>query len=315
MADLNFMCMSATTFSKTGEFDEPVFRQFLRRVVDARVGLLVGSTGNGEGHALTMNELRRVYEVAVEECKGKVPVHANLPEQHIPHLEREHLRNAIDAGIEVAHVYQVPGWHGMRPTDQELNVYFDDVLDGMNHPVAVCVNPTMGYLPKSSTIAAVCRRHPQVVCVRLANVPDSYLIDLKEMIDRQISFCMQFASGNVSTLTLGATMLHSAEANLIPRTCRQFLDLYESNRKDELARVYADITHLSQYVMKWQPAGARWIKMAFKVLKLPGGEGGLRKPYLMPEDSELQRFTDGLLRLRIPEVDELARAAGLSIPG
>ena len=54
--------------------------------------------------------------------------------------------------------------------------------------------------------------------------------------------------------------------------------------------------------------------MAMKILKLPGGEGGPRGPYLMPPDDEVQKFADGLLRLRLPEIDETARAAGLRIP-
>ena len=57
--------------------------------------------------------------------------------------------------------------------------------------------------------------------------------------------------------------------------------------------------------------GARWQKMALKVFKLPGGEGGLRKPYLMPSDAEVERFTTGVLALGLAEIDELARAAGL----
>jgi hypothetical protein len=57
--------------------------------------------------------------------------------------------------------------------------------------------------------------------------------------------------------------------------------------------------------------GARWQKMALKVFKLPGGEGGLRKPYVMPTDAEVERFTTGLLALELAEIDELAQAAGL----
>jgi hypothetical protein len=54
--------------------------------------------------------------------------------------------------------------------------------------------------------------------------------------------------------------------------------------------------------------------MAAHVLKLPGWQGGLREPYLPAPESELARFRDGLLALRIPEIDELASAAGLGMP-
>jgi hypothetical protein len=49
-------------------------------------------------------------------------------------------------------------------------------------------------------------------------------------------------------------------------------------------------------------------------LRLPGWEGGLRKPYLMPPDDEMRSFRDALLRLRVPEIDAMARSAGLAVP-
>ena len=56
----------------------------------------------------------------------------------------------------------------------------------------------------------------------------------------------------------------------------------------------------------------RPIKMMMKVFKIPGWT--LRGPYLMPSDDELQKFTEGLLQLRLPEIDEMARTAGMTVP-
>jgi hypothetical protein len=49
--------------------------------------------------------------------------------------------------------------------------------------------------------------------------------------------------------------------------------------------------------------------MAMKLFRLPGCEGGLRKPYLMPTEDALRGFAERLLQLGIPEIDEMARAA------
>ena len=43
----------------------------------------------------------------------------------------------------------------------------------------------------------------------------------------------------------------------------------------------ADLKRDNRYVSKCNPAIPRWIEMAMKVLKLPGGEGGLREAYRM----------------------------------
>ena len=64
-------------------------------------------------------------------------------------------------------------------------------------------------------------------------------------------------------------------------------------------------------VGKWGPSNPRWLKIAMKVLKLPGGEAGPRAPYRLPDQDELQRFADGLVKLGIPEINEQARRAGL----
>lgn len=310
MADIDLYCFAATTFTRSGALDEAALREFLQRFIDARIGVYLGSGGGGEGHALTMPELRRVYEIGVEVCKGKVPVHANPPEQHTARLAREHVRLAVDAGIEVVHLYHLPGWHGMRPTDGELMAYFDSVLSCVSHPMTVSVNPSMGYTPKASLIAEVCRKYPHVVAAKLSSVPDAYLVDLMEMIDRDISYYVQ-PGGSMNALTLGANGIFSTEANLVPKTLRQYLDLYQQGRFEEMGVAYAHLRRFDQYVRKWNPSIPRWIKMGMKALKLPGGEGGPREPYRLPPAEEMTRFTEGLLKLGIPEVDEQARAAGL----
>src|SRR5262245_32969474 len=120
-------CMTATTFTKTGELDETALRKFLRRLIDARVGVYLGSTGMGEGHALTPEEHKRVYEIGVEEGKGQAPIHCNLPEQVVPEKTIRYAHMAAAAGIEVIHIYQPPTWHSYRPTDREFVEWFDIV--------------------------------------------------------------------------------------------------------------------------------------------------------------------------------------------
>lgn len=310
MPDVSLFCFAATPFTKSGEIDEHAFRQFLQRFIDARIGVYLGSGGGGEGHALTMDELRRVYKIGVDECKGKVPVHANPPEHHTARLTLEHALLAVEAGVEVVHMYHLPGWHGMRPTDSEITAYYESVLSKVKHPMTISVNPSMGYTPKASLIAALCRKYPQVVAAKLSSVPDTYLIDLMDSIDREISFYVQPA-GSMNSLALGVDGIFSTEANIIPKTLRLYLDCHEKNQIEEMAGAYRNLRRFDQYVRRWNPSIPRWIKMAMKVLKLPGGEGGPREPYRLPPADELGRFTDGLIKLHIPEIDEQARAAGL----
>lgn len=310
---MTLLCRNATTFTKTKQLDEEAFRRFLQRFVDAKLGVYLASGGSGESHALSRDELTRVYTIGVEVCKGKVPVNANPPEQHTAQATIEHAKLAIDAGIEVVNVYGPASWHGFRPTDAELTAYFDEVLAAIKHPVALAPNPTIGYTPQPAVLADICNRYSQVVAVNLRGVVDVYMINLKDAVKRDLEYYVPIA-GSLNSFKLGATGLLGPEANIIPKTYRQYIDLYESGKLDELSIAYAQIQRFTQFVMKWHTSSPRWLKMAMKVLKLPGGEGGVRGPYKMGTDEEVQAFADGLLRLRLPEIDDLARAAGLRLP-
>jgi dihydrodipicolinate synthase/N-acetylneuraminate lyase len=244
-------------------------------------------------------------------CKGRIPVHANPPERHTAARAREQVVIAKEAGIESVHLYHLAGWHGMKPTDAELNAYFDDVLDGIDHPITIAVNATMGYLPPASLIAGVCNRHRQVEAVKLTGTAPNYLIDLRRLIDREVGYHLNVSTA-LSALGLGTTALFGSEANVIPRTFRDFVETFAGGSAGEIGAALPALLAFDQYVRKWNPSNPRWIKMAWHVLRLPGGAGGPRMPYLLPEPAELDRFARGLRALDIPELTALADAAGIA---
>src|SRR5262249_38404737 len=217
MSDITLLCRNATTFSSSNELDEAAFRRFLQRFVDARLGVYLASGGSGEGHALTSDEVARVYRIGVEVCKGKVQVNANPPEQNTAHATIEHAQLAVEAGVDVVNIYGPASWHGFRPTDLEFAAYFDEVLKVITHPVALAPNPVIGYTPRPALIAAVCERHPQVVAINLSGVGDSYFIELKSVLRRNVEIYVPYQS-SLHMLTMGATGLLGAEANIIPQT-------------------------------------------------------------------------------------------------
>lgn len=304
--------MSVTTFAANGEIDEEQFRLWLRQFVDLRLGVYVGSGGNGEGHALLPDELRRVYEIAVDELQGKVRVHANLPEEHTARQTIAQARIAAAAGVEMVHLYTLEDRHGMKPTDHELITYYDDVLAEIEMPACIAINPTVGRVPSPAVVAEIVGRHDNIRAIRLSHQPEAYLIELRDRIERNIEYYYQFNTGALGPLALGAS-LFSAEGNIVPRTLSQFIDLYEAGNYQEAAIAMAHIRRAFNYC-KGFGSGPRWMKMAIRGLKRPGWQGEPRRPYLMPSEAEQKTFMDGLLKLRVPEIDEYAHAAGLVLP-
>lgn len=305
-------CRITTAFSPTdGGIDESAFRRWLQRFVDAKIGVYLGSAGMGEGQTLTRAELKRVYEIGVDHCKGKVPVYANIPEQHTARDTIEQAKFAIDCGVELVNIYGAEGRHEYEATDYELIHYFDRVLSAVDFPVALAAQPGIGYAVKPYIVAKMCQNHGNVVAVNLTGVTDSYFLYLREHVDRDMAYYVHI-TGSMNMLFLGARGVLGAEINVIPATYRQYLDLCAERRVDEAALVYADIKRYIDYTKRWNPAPTRWIKMAQQALKLPGGEGGIREPYMIPPADEMREFTEGLISLGIPEIDAAARAAGLN---
>jgi 4-hydroxy-tetrahydrodipicolinate synthase len=309
---MNF-CRVATTFAPNGEFDEGAYRQYLQRFIDANTGVYLGSGGIGEGHTLTWDELRRVYRVGVDACKGKVPVYANVMEQLTARDVIRYAQLAVESGVEAVNFYMAEGRHEFKPTDAEMTRWLDTVLSAIKHPTALAAQPVVGYAVKAEILADACRRHRHVVALNLTGVPDSFFLRLRELIDHEMLYYVQI-TGSLNMLVLGADGILGGDMNIIPATYRKYIDLYAAGRLEELGKVYADIKRYLAFTSRWNPAPTRWIKMAMKVLKLPGGEGGIREPYLIPDAAELEEFTQGLLRLRIPEIEKQAIAAGLRIP-
>src|SRR5262249_41851834 len=142
---------------------------------------------------------------------------------------------------------------------------------------------------------------------------DGYYVKFMDRLKRDIDVYVH-CNGSLNKLTMGARGVFGTEANVIPKTQRAYLDACESRNFARLGRLYADVTRFNNFAALWYPSVARAIKMAMRLFKLPGGEGGLREPYRMPPAAEYKRFCDGLLKLGIPEIEQQARAAGIRIP-
>ncbi len=313
MRDIAVTARIATTFTKSGELDENAFRHQLERFVDARIMPLIASCGSGEGGALTKEEISTIYRIGVETCKGEVLVGSNQPEQYTAKLSIEQAKIAIAAGVDLVNIYGPFGLHGYRPTDNEYLVYFDHVLAEINYPVSLCPHASLGYSPKPWVLAAIADKYPQVAAIILSGVPgDSYFVDLKAALKRNDVDVYVRYDGSFNTFGMGAFGTDVQEANLIPRTVRSYVDLYAAGKYDEALDTYAKLKMVTKINDKWKPSSARWIKMALRGFKLPGGEGGVRPPYILPGEKDIQQYVSELMTVGLPEIQDMAKAAGLA---
>ena len=97
------------------------------------------------------------------------------------------------------------------------------------------------------------------------------------------------------------------EANLIPVTIGRLAELCTMDAVLQLTEFQAQVTRFAALANRWTQSTARWIKMGWKILHLPGG-GVLRPPYLPAPTEDLRQFADGLAKLGVAEIDGLFKA-------
>ena len=302
-------CMVATPFAADGSIDEGALRAQLRRMVAANVGVYLGSGGAGEGHALSQAELRLLYDVGVEECRGRVPLHANPPEPRTAAAMLEPIRHAVQAGVDVVQVYPMDAGHAMRPTPAEQEAYYRDILGVVDHPVALSVHVYAGYMAPVALLRRLCAEYSQVVAINVIGTPLQYFVELRDVLDARVTLNVRLINA-IEGHALGARGFLAAEPNLTPRLSRSIIDGLHARNPEWAGRDLAHLVRLAAVVNRWAPSTARWVKMGMKVLDLPGGRGGLRRPYLMPPQAELDAMATALAALGIDELDErLGKAA------
>ena len=246
---LTLLCRNVTTFATDKSLDEDAFRQSLQRLVDSGIGVYLASTASGEGHALAWDELRRVYEIGVEVCKGKVPVASNQPEAHRVEAAIEHAKLAMAAGVDFVNIYGPAGWHGYRPTDAEFIAFYTEIGHEIDYPIALAPNNSIGYMPSAALIAEVANRVPQVQRINILEAGDTYFLDLKDRLNRDIPILVS-VPGCLELLSMGAGGLLGAQANVIPKTFRRFIDGYERDDVAQRDLAYTEILKFIQYIQR-----------------------------------------------------------------
>jgi len=290
----NVACM----FSADGALDEPAFTAHLQRMADANVGIFVGSPGSGESNYLSKAEFRRTCQIAVDVGRNRVPVYSMTPELHDIDLMLEFAQIAAECGVDQVQLFQLMGGHGMVPTIDEQSKYWRTVLGAIDHAVAISIHAVAGYLAPPDIVGQVCHEHPNVRTVYMYGATPKYLLEVRDATDSEIRLGVHLVRA-VHDLALGATIVTGTEPNLIPKTCRALIDTYAAGNMFGLEQSAQRIQRLGDAIAPWGKPNSRQLKMALRVLGLPGGTGGVRSPLQLPAQSELERMASALEQIGV----------------
>jgi len=289
--------VSITPFDIAGRIDEAGFREHLRRMAAAGIGVYVGGGGSGEGFALTTPERSRILEIAAEELRGTVPFRSMCVETRSAEEMVEYARVAEAAGVDAAQIYSLDLGHGHLPTHDEILEYLIDVLSATKVPCVLSTHQSVGYRIPVASIARVVERFDHVVGVNSSHGDLGYLTSIVDAVGDRVEVHVGGPLQALSALALGANGFLSSEANLAPRLCRAVITAYEGGAGDELLGAFGRLARLS--LALYDRGGIRATKAVLQRLGLPGGYP--RKPQLPVADAAV----DELMAM----IDELELAA------
>lgn len=295
--------MTVTPFTPEGALDEEGLRTHLRFQAAAGVGVYLGSYGSGEGHLLREREVERLYEIGVDELKGKVPVYAAAlgfteTDQVIKQAKR-----AAEIGVDAVQIHPPrPGTPFHRPTPEELDRFYDDVLSQVVTPVHVSNQMVM----VSSEVpveffAHLIDNYPQIESINNTHPDVSYFVRLQDAVGDRMPISVGYIGQLITVLALGGHGALCFEPNVAPKLTLSVVQAYREGKHRLALERYAQVLKLNQILMKYQ--NPRSLKAALRVLGLTGGH--LRRPYLDLDEAAHDDIASTLARLRIREIEGL----------
>ncbi len=123
-----------TPFDAQGKLDSGAFREEVRYLLEAGVhGLAVGGS-TGEGHTLTVEEIRHLTTMAVEETKGKIPVVTGIiADSTLAVIERgKAVRDLGVAALQITPVHYL-----FTPNEEEMYRYYATIGAEVGLPILI----------------------------------------------------------------------------------------------------------------------------------------------------------------------------------
>jgi 4-hydroxy-tetrahydrodipicolinate synthase len=289
--------MCATPFADDEQLDEDDLRRVLAFLADAGVGVYLGSYGTGEGHLLRRDEIRRLYEIGVDEVAGRVPVYAAALGFQATEEVIELALEAAAIGVTAVQIHPPrPGPIAIRPTSAELDRYYSDVLGAVRTPVVLTNQVVMvGYALPAELVAALAADHAQVVAVNTSDRDPGALASVLDAVGDRVPVYVGVVGQLVHALEVGARGTLCFEADIAPSLCIAVCDAFVAGDQDRLAESFALLLRLNGVLARYQ--NPRSVKAAMHHLGLLGS-GALRRPYLAlgpDEQDAIAAVVDGVV--------------------
>ncbi|WP_138934110.1 dihydrodipicolinate synthase family protein [Roseovarius arcticus] len=170
-------------FCPDGTFDEVGLRQNIRHWVDDLdiKGLFIAGK-QGEFFSMSLEERKRNFEVAVDECSGRAGTIMSASDQNFDTV-LSLARHAQDCGADYI-VVHAPMLHFVTDHDELVYNYYKTICDEVDIGIAMWSHPDSGYLMSPELCARIADL-PNIVAIKYS-VPREMYVRLSHMVGDKI---------------------------------------------------------------------------------------------------------------------------------
>lgn len=242
MFELKGAMTAIVTPFKNGKVDEETFRSLIRRQIEGGIDGLVPCGTTGEAATMDLDEYEKVIGIAVEECKGKIPVLAGAGTNNtkkVIELAKIAKGAGADAILSVAPYYN-------KPTQEGLYQHYKTIAENVDLPLVLYNVPgrtSVNILPKT--------------VIRLSQIDN--IVGIKEASGslNQVSEIIEGASEGFSVISgddfltlpmmsIGGTGVISVTSNVVPELVARQYDAFVEGNLDEARELHHKLFKLHQ---------------------------------------------------------------------
>ena len=202
-----------TPFRKDGEIDYDCFKKLIEFQISNGVDALIICGTTGEGSTLTVEEKLNLFDVAVKEVNGRIPVIAGTGSNSTSfalNLGKEAEKRGVDAHLIVTPYYNKCSQNGI------IEHYFT-LADNLSKPVLVYNVPSRTGVNISTETYKILSEHENIIGVKEADPDMEKLAESIYLTEGKLDFYVGNDDLITASASLGAKGVISVLSNIAPR--------------------------------------------------------------------------------------------------
>lgn len=279
-----------TPFKQNEDLDVDGLSKIIHFLLDEGVHGLFVSGGTGEFYALSKEEKEKIFEIAVDEVNGKVPVYAGTGAESTREV-LELTKIAKNVGADAA-VVTTPYY--IKPGNHELLEHYVYIATKVDLPIVVYTNPRCtGVNFDPELLRKLAEECSNVVGIKDSTGDLTTTLNYIQTCGEKVSIMQGREPLIFATLTQGGRGSFNTWANAAPKLAIEIYDAVMKKDYDKALKAQSKFTSLRVTF----ESEANAIKEAMNMLGLPGGAA--RRPLLPLSQGDRELMRKYLVNLQL----------------